>query len=362
MVDTIYDGVVLRILVGIWHPAHVHFFKNFIWEMEKKGHEVFVLAREKEITYYLLKTYKIPFIEVSYHRPSITGKIYDFFYRWKKTFTICEKLKPDVALGIGDFYFAQIGKILNFPVIVFTDTEHVKIDPILTFPFATKILTPMCFFKDVGPKQVRYDGYHELAYLHPNYYSPDPSILDLLGVNKNEKYVIMRFVSWAASHDIGHGGLSLEMKRKAVNELSKYAKVYITSEASLPKNMEKYKIRIPPEKIHDALYYATLLYGESATMASECSILGTPAIFLDYMGRGYTDEQEKCYRSIFNFSVSMKDQEKSIDKGTKLLEMPNLKKLWQEKRRKLIEDKIDVTAFMVDFIENDPDSLEKYSS
>ena len=25
-----------KILVDIGHPAHVHFFKNFIWEMEKE--------------------------------------------------------------------------------------------------------------------------------------------------------------------------------------------------------------------------------------------------------------------------------------------------------------------------------------
>ncbi len=39
----------MRILVDIGHPAHVHFFKNFIWEMEKRGHEFIVTARDKDV-------------------------------------------------------------------------------------------------------------------------------------------------------------------------------------------------------------------------------------------------------------------------------------------------------------------------
>ena len=123
-------------------------------------------------------------------------------------------------MGISDFYFAQIGKFLGIPSLVFTDSEPVLIDPILTYPFATQILTPKNFSKNLGPKHVRYNGLHELAYLHPNYFRPDSSILEILGVSKNQKYVLMRFVSWSASHDFGQGGLSLDDKRALVQKLS----------------------------------------------------------------------------------------------------------------------------------------------
>jgi hypothetical protein len=29
----------MNILVDIGHPAHMHFFKNFLWDMQKKGHD-----------------------------------------------------------------------------------------------------------------------------------------------------------------------------------------------------------------------------------------------------------------------------------------------------------------------------------
>ena len=55
----------MRILIDIKHPAHVHFFRNFIKIMKSKGHEIKVTAREKEMTIYLLKKYKIPFVKIS---------------------------------------------------------------------------------------------------------------------------------------------------------------------------------------------------------------------------------------------------------------------------------------------------------
>lgn len=38
--------------------------------------------------------------------------------------------------------------------------------------------------------------------------------------------------------------------------------------------------------------------------------------------------------------------------------MPNLKEEWQRRRQKMLSEKIDVTAFMVWFIENYPDSVK----
>ena len=338
----------MRILVGIWHPAHVHFYKNFIWEMEKRGHKVFVLARAKEITYYLLDKYEISYQEVSVHRNSMIGKAYDFFHRWKKTYEFCKEIQPDIATGIADFYFAQISKLLNFKSVVFTDSEHVKIDKYLTFPFATRVIVPNCFTKELREKQIRYNGYHELAYLHPDYFKPEPSVLNMIDVEKDEKYVIMRFVSWAAVHDIGHSGLDFRFKRKLVETLSRYAKVFITSEGPMPKEFKKYRIKIPPEKMHDALYYASLYIGEGATMASECAVLGTPAIYVNTLTAGTLEEQEKRYGLI----IQCKDNSRVGDIAINLLRNNNLRKEWDEKRKRMLLEKNNTTKYMCSIVEN----------
>lgn len=220
-------------------------------------------------------------------------------------------------------------------------------------PFVAAVCTPSCFKGNLGKKQIRYNGYHELAYLHPNNFIPNPDVLREFELTENDNYVILRFVSWNASHDLGHHGLSLEDKRKAVNEFEKYGRVFITSEKPLPDDLNKLRISASPEKMHDLLYYATFLYGESATMASECAVLGTHAIFCDFAGRGYTDEEEQKYNLIYNFYDEATMAKDSLNKAIELLKNPNLKPEGKKKREILLNDKIDVTSFMVEFVEND---------
>lgn len=51
----------MKLLIGIGHPAHVHFFKNCIHNFQKKGHEVRIIARDKEVTVDLLKKYHLEY-------------------------------------------------------------------------------------------------------------------------------------------------------------------------------------------------------------------------------------------------------------------------------------------------------------
>jgi len=343
----------MKVLFDIGHPAHVHLFRNPRRILMERGHDVFAIARDKEIVHYLLKAYGIDFHKGSKQKTGY-GALLELIEWFWKVYRLIGKLQIDIVASIGSPGGAWAAKFRGIPHLAFNDTENATKQRAIYKPAVTEIFTPDCFNVELGAKQVRYKGYHELAYLHPDYFSPDPSILDMLGVKKNEKIVIIRFVGWEASHDINHSGLSLQIKRKAVQEFSKYAKVFITSEKKMPDDLEQYRITIPPERIHDAQYYATLLYGESATMASECAILGTPAIYLDNDGRGYTDEQEKKYGSVFNFTESPEDQERSIEKGIELLQMDSIDEIFREKRKVLLEETIDVTAFIVG-------EIEKYS-
>jgi predicted glycosyltransferase len=52
-------------------------------------------------------------------------------------------------------------------------------------------------------------------------------------------------------------------------------------------------------------------------------------------------------------------EKQAFDKALELLENINLRKEGKRKREKLLNDKIDVTALMVKFIENYPESFEE---
>jgi uncharacterized protein len=341
----------MKIVVNVNHPGHVHLFKNFIWDMQKKGHELLITATKKDVSFTLLDNYGFNYINLGSYGNSFSKKLINLLRIDLKMYREVKCFNPDIFVGMGAISAAHVSFLLHNKCIIFEDTENSKEQIRLYLPFADVVCTPSCFKDNLGKKQIRYNGYHELAYLHPNYFTPNPEVLKELKLEENDVFIVLRFVSWEATHDFGHTGLTFEDKKRAIAELSKYGRIFITSEKPLQKEFENYRINVSPEKIHHLLYYATLLYGESATMASECAVLGTHAIFCDYAGRGYTDEEETKYELVYNFHDERSMGKKSLAKALELLNYPDLKKKGREKRDKLIADKIDVTKFMVDTVE-----------
>lgn len=348
----------MRILIDIGHPAHVHYFKNMVLELQSRGYDVLFTAREREHVEELLDALNQKYVMRGKGKDGIIGKLVYLCQGVYKLISISKQFKPDMYIGFGSMYAAITAKLLNKPSIIFDDTENAKFGQLFYKPFASIIISPKCFTPNFGKKHIKFDGYMELCYLRKNYFKPDKSIFKLLGLKQDEKFVLLRFVSWNANHDIGHFGISFENKIKIVKEFLRFHRVFISSESKLPLEIERYRINIPSERMHDVLAYATLFFGESATMASECAVLGTPSIYLDNVGRGYTDEEESKYNLVYNFTESEDDQEKAIKKGVEILSRNQDPTLWNERRQKLLSDKIDVTAFMIWFVENYPESAK----
>lgn len=350
-------GVInLKLLFDIAHPADVHFFKNLIFNLQKNGHSILVTARNKDVSIDLLNAYLIDYIPVGRIGKSKINLIGEWIKRDYEILRIAHKFNPDVLLGFGpcSIHSAKVLKKIS----IFFDDSEVDSTGFLSYPFANVIFTPCNFSKTLGKKQIRFDGYKELAYLHPNYFSPKSEIYDNLRLDIKDKYIVMRFVAWKACHDLNQSGLNLETKLKFVRELNKYAIVYISSESELPPELDVYKITLPPEKMHDLLHYAYMLIGDSQTMTTEAAVLGTPAVrcnsFVGINDMSNFIELEKKYNLIFNYN----DPNKALEKAIELIQIEDLKNQWRIKKDDLLKDKIDVTGFMTWFIENFPNSLK----
>jgi uncharacterized protein len=341
----------MRIFVDINHPGHVHYFRNFIRIMQSHGHEIFITSRDKEVTLSLLDEYNLPYFNRGRGSKGLLGKM---FYMLKADYILYKKAKvfrPDIFFSFGIMYAAHASALLGKPNIGFDDTEHAWFQQLLNNPFSEVILTPSCFTKSFGKKQIRFESYMEIAALHKRYFKPNPDIYQILGLQPDEKFILLRFVSWNASHDIGQKGIPSGEKVKLVNDLSKYAKVLISSENELPINLKQFQINVSPSRIHDVENFASLFIGEGATMASECAMLGTPSIYINTLTAGTLKEQEK-----YGLISIYKSHEGVLEKAMELLQMPNLKEEYQSRRSKMLKDKIDLTAFMVWFVENYPQS------
>jgi len=344
----------MKIMLDINHPAQVHYFKNIIWDLTKKGHEFLIVARDKEVTIELLQSYNFKFINRGKGRYTILGKLVYMIKADVLLYKHAQTFHPDLFLSFGSMYAAQVSFLLRKPHIALDDTEHAHFQQLLTNPFSSIILTPSCFVTDFGKKQIRFDGYMELFYLHKRYFTPSSEIINLLGLKQNDNYAILRFVSWTASHDVGQSGLDYKTKIDLINFLSRKMRVYISSERELPDEFKKYQIMIPPERMHDALAFATLFIGEGATMASECAMLGTPAIYINSLEVGYCNEEEKKYGMIYNFRSS----QGVLEKAKELISLSDIKAEFQKRRQKMLAEKIDSTAFLIWFIENFPMSSQ----
>ena len=198
----------MRIFLDIGHPAHVHYFKHFIKQMERNGHSFLITARDKDVSLELLNCYNINYKNRGRGGVGLVGK---FFYMIRADlFLLIHAIhfKPDIFVSFSSPYAAQVSWLIRKPHIAFTDTEHATLGNLVCTPFSKVVCTPSCYTLDFGKKHFRFEGYMELSYLHPNYFTPAPIILDTLGIKAGEKYVIFRFVSWQASHDMGQSGLS----------------------------------------------------------------------------------------------------------------------------------------------------------
>ena len=247
---------------------------------------------------------------------------------------------------------AHISRLLIIPNIALTDTEHAKLGLMAFVPFSSAILTPDCFYKDLGKNHLKFKSYFELSYLSSKYYRANFNIKKNLGFNIYDKYVLLRFISWGASHDIGQTGILDELKIIIVRLfVERGYKVVISSEGELSNILEGYRLKLSPSKIHDVIQEADFFIGESGTMATEAAILGTPSIFVNSLDAGVFQDLVK-YGLLYSFRTS----KKIIPEIEKLLNIKNLKLLHLKRKQKLIESKIDTTEFLIWFLENYPNS------
>ena len=334
----------MKIIIEIPHPARVHLFRNLYFKLIKENNEVIVLYKDKEQTRSLLNIYKIPGIKIGSNKKGFLSKLIGLCFEFFNVFKISYSFKPDLFLGGASPVIGLCSFIFRSKYISFSDTEHAKLTWFLSKIFIDIIITPKCFLKDLGDKHIRIDGYKELAYLYPKYFKPDTSVLKDLNLSKNDKIIILRFISWEAIHDIGHNGFSNNNKYEAVKMLSKYGKVFISSESRLPRDLEELRLNISPEKIHSLIYFSSLFFGESGTMATEAAILGTPSVRVSSLSKllGNFKELNEKYGLIYYYDNFQDGLNKSIN----ILKYKNSKIIWIKKSNELINDKIDVTDFI----------------
>lgn len=351
----------MRILFNIAHPAQVHLFKNVIWSLIDRGHDCKITIVDKEVSIQLLKEYNFKYTVVGKERSSLFSKATELLVIENNLYQLARDFNPDILVGgVGNAYVAHVGKFISKPSIVFDDTEYSKIERLLTDYFVSAICTPYCFKKNLGSKQIRYRGCHELAYLHPNHFSPDPNVLSEIGLTEEDNIFLIRFAAFKAAHDIKSHNFRKEFVQPLIKKLEKKGKIIISSETKLDPSLEKYKYSLPPDKYHSVLYYSKMYIGEGSTSAEEAAILGVPALHFERLSIngnpcGVTSQIGiiESLQNEYGLLYSYYDELELLSKLDELLvDINETKNQWDKKRDTFLKEMIDVTDFMVNFIES----------
>jgi predicted glycosyltransferase len=346
------------------HPAHFHLFKNMISDLEKSGAEVKVLIKTKDVLEDLIRNSGFDYTNINAQErgKSKSAILLSLLKREFSFFKIARKFKPDLMIGTSA-EISHVGKILGIPSIVVNE-DDVAVVPYfakVAYPFATNILAPEC--TDVGQwsyKKVGYKGYHELAYLHPDHFTARYDIVN--GLTAGKRFFLIRFAKLEAHHDEGRSGISNELATELTTLLSRYGKVFISSERSLPPELEKYRLDADPSLIHHFLAYADLYIGDSQTMAAEAAVLGTPSIrFNDFIGQiSYLEELEHDHG--LTFGIKTGQPEKMLAKAKEICSNRSIKEEFVRRRDAMLNEKFNTARFFSWLVSGYPQSVTLISS
>lgn len=347
----------MKILTDIGHAKNAYILKTIVPQLIANGHEIHFVFRDKEHTKKLCQAFGFKGLDRGKGGTGLFGK---FAYLIKTDFQflkLAHKIQPDLLLSFASPYLANLALLTRIPMIVFDDTEQNWVVQKIYTHCSAAIVVPACFGKTLSRRQFRFDGYYELAYLSPRYFQPDPSIIKELGLTAGEKFVLLRFVSWQAVHDISHHGLNDEEKQELVAAFSGLARVFISAEGELPKGLEPMRLKIPPVRIHQVMAHSTLVFSEGATMAAEAAVLGVPTVHCSDLQPGYIADLGARYGLLRSFDRH--DFQAALASGMEFLEDRGaLRQALARKREEMLAESIDVGAFLTWFIARFPESVE----
>ena len=345
----------MNILIDIGHPGHVHLLRNLANELKQRGHSLYFSVRDIPVAKQLMEHYGMsPWLDLGRKKDSLTGKAWTVIHQDVEILQFVRKHHIDLGLSSG-LVLSHVSRTSRMKAFMFDDDDD-NAEPLIVqygHPLTDVVFTPNCI-RRATHHAVYYAGTHELAYLHPNRFSPNPAVLQHAGLQRDERFFIMRFVALKGHHDIGQQGLLLKQKQALVELLKPHGRVIITSERAVEPEFEPYRLPVPPEEIHSLMAYSSMFLGDSQTMTSEAAVLGVPALKCNtFAGRlSVPNMLEQKYGLCYAYQPSQ--FEEMYRHITQLLarDPEELKNEWQAKRQRMLNDMIDPTEFFVNYIES----------
>ena len=323
------------------HPSQVWMLNQVAIELAPHVRVAWYM-RNKDRSAEIAKALGVDYKQLSSARKGLVGNGLEMLMDTVKA--LRETRREDIDLWVTKFGAGNIAaRLLGKKSISFNDDDAdlVPLIAATSYRFADQVLvTDVTRMGKYEHKAVRYPSFHELFYLHPSRFSPDPKIRSELGLAEQDRYGIVRLSALTAHHDYGVRGIAKDFLLDIIARYRHEVTIFISGEKMLDADLEPYRIPIRPERMHHALAFADFLLGDSQTMTSEAAVLGTPAFRLnDFVGRISCIGELERYGLAFGFLPG-----EEVALGEKLHSIIGRADSRQEfalKRAKMLKDKID---------------------
>ncbi|MCY7359164.1 MAG: hypothetical protein LH609_17235 [Rudanella sp.] len=351
----------MKYLFYFGHPAQYLFLRETIKRLSQSDrHQVTILIKTKDVLETLIRNDGFNFINIlPKHRGGTTLSIaLSLLRRILLIIPIIIRKRPDLLIGT-DATIAQVGRLLGINRITIIEDDYKVISNLakLTYPFTQTILCPeVCQVGRWVDKKVGYQGYMKLGYLHPSIFTPNEQLP--MKYQLGTRYVLIRLTRLTAHHDVGIRGIHGKLVKDVIDIIEAEGfEVKISSEGELDVRFKPYLLRIDPSDMHHVLAQAALLISDSQSMSVEAAMLGVPSIrYSDFAGKiSVLEELEHKYQLTFGIQPGYELQ--LLHRLKALIKEPTLKSIFQARRQKMLTEKIDVSSFLVWFLEDYPASF-----
>jgi predicted glycosyltransferase len=299
-----------KILIDIIHPADINFFKNAIQILSNYNIkvELSLLPRNNVLNIANKEIRNVDKIIIGKYDKTLIGKIEQTISRSIILSSYINKNNIPVTVSFGSISLVYASLMQKIQSVTFDDDKEYKLAFIPYRYITNKLIVPKSLNIN-GKNVINYNGYKELSYLHPNYFTPNKDVLNeynieadsyvfirITNITNNYKktelsYKILTLIKYLRSLNLN---IILSLENKDIEiELSKYCFI----------------LKEPVKDIYSLIYYASFSISTGDTMARESCILGTPSIFI---GERYMTINKELEEKSILFNVSNFTQFKSI--------------------------------------------------
>lgn len=275
------------IWIDLDNAPHVPFFAPLIHEFQRQGHRTWVTVRDYGYTRNLMDRRSLHYDLLGRHPgKNRLMKVVGLMLRAGALVRYARGKKIDVAVSHGSRALVIACAILRVPCVTMYDYEFVFTQ--IFNRFSTKVMLPETFTDDVlaslslhGDRVVRYPGLKEEIYLGD--FSPDPSILERVGVDKDQIIATIRPPATSAHY---HNPLSEKIMQAFMDRISAEGNVVglvlprTANQAEAVRktlrNPDSFRILTRPVNGLNLIAHSDLVVGGGGTMNREAALLNVP--------------------------------------------------------------------------------------